>query len=231
MALTRATAQQQSARQMDGHAESFHAIVGDCKLELSGLLVRNIERTYVRTPAFETFEVEAECFARLSQFTESQTTFASILAIGLLRQDGKSEPVARLVHKKVDMTIVHSKEFVRRYETLCHKVVSQIDRMLPGQEWNTDCGKLQILLDAEKTIAIRHIHKLLDDRSIAPDEHRIEGKARSGEDIWSNGLLEFQRYGEEYSAPTKGDGWGMIARHAEKNVRRIVRYLPDHVSD
>ena len=139
-----------------------------------------------------------------------------------------AKPTASAVHTRAKSNIAASRELLGHYEQASQQVAfsKRVLTMEPG--WEKDKQTLQRILNKQREKTKLELHQLLHEDS-KPLEEQVKGDMSTRDtDLWDHFAVgEAKKEFIEALDRRKGHAWAVIAKNAQRGVRRAVKDLPE----
>lgn len=145
-----------------------------------------------------------------------------------LKQTSKSKPTAFAVYQSAKSNIVSSRELLGHYERASQQVAAGEGVPMMGSAWEKDSRTLQHILDKQREKIKLEVHTLLNEDPKSSEE-KVEGdRSESDTDLWNRFVVgEAGEENVEALDGRKRETWGVVAKNAQRGVRRTTKYLPE----
>ena len=145
-----------------------------------------------------------------------------------VKQSSISKPTASAIYRKAQLNLASSRELLGHYERASQQVAFSKGVSMMESGWEKDNQTLQRILDRQKERTKLEVHQHLN-KHLKSSTAQIEGDAsKSDADIWDHFAVSDDRNESVKALDTrKRETWAVVAKNAQRGVRRVVKDLPE----
>ena len=139
-----------------------------------------------------------------------------------------AKPTASAVHSTAKFNIAASRELLGHYEKASQQVAysKRVLMMEPG--WEKDKQTLQRILNKQREKTMLELRQLLHQDSKPLEEQATGDMSTRDTELWDHFAVgEAKKEFVEALDGRKGHAWAVVAKNAQRGVRRAVKHLPE----
>ena len=145
-----------------------------------------------------------------------------------VKQPTTSKSTASAMYQSAKSKISSSRELLGRYERASQQIASGEGSLMIESEFGKDSQKLQRILDKKGEKVKLEVHGLLNEDSRYSKEEVKGDASELDTDLWNRFAVgEAKEENVETLSGRKGETWAVVAKSAQRGVRRTVKYLPE----
>lgn len=139
-----------------------------------------------------------------------------------------AKPTASAVHSRAKSNIAASRDLLGHYEQASHQVALSKRVLMVEPGWEKDKQTLQRILNKQREKTKLEVHQLLHVDS-KHSEKQFKGDVSTLDtDLWDHFAVgEAKKEFVEALDRRKGHTWAVVAKNAQRGVRRAVKDLPE----
>ncbi len=144
-----------------------------------------------------------------------------------VKQSSTSKPTTSAIYQSAKATLSSSRELLGHFERASQQVASgkSVPTMEPG--WEKDSQTLQRILQKQGEKIKLEIHRLLNEDPRSSKEKAKDDVSEFDTEIWNRFAVgEAKAETLEVLEGRIGDTWAVVAKNAQRGVRRTVQSLP-----
>lgn len=145
-----------------------------------------------------------------------------------VKQSSTSKPTTSAICQSAKATLSSSRELLGYYERASQQVAS--GKSVPTMEsgWEKDSQTLQRILQKQGEKIKLEIHRLLNEDPRSSKEKAKDDVSELDTEIWNRFAVgEAKAETLEVLEGRIGDTWAVVAKNAQRGVRRTVKSLPE----
>ena len=120
-----------------------------------------------------------------------------------------------------------SKIMIREYDSACGATVPSAGSPIMEFMEDNDCWKLTNVLEKRRKEVKHRVNGYLSgNNGSGKDSHETVVSQDKGSNIWTTFAKDEENVKDQTMGASKDQGWAEAAKHAQRGVRRITKYLP-----
>lgn len=146
-----------------------------------------------------------------------------------VKQSATSKPTITAIYESAKSNIAHSRRLLEDYERASLQVA--FGKEVPVMEesgWQKDSQTLQRIFSRQREESKLELHQLLSGAPKVSNEQFNADVSDLDNDLWDRFAVgEGKAEDADALDGTKGETWAMVARNAQRGVRRAVKTVPE----
>lgn len=145
-----------------------------------------------------------------------------------VKRSSTSQPTASAIYQSAKSNLAFSRELLGHYERASQQVALKKGVTMMESGWEKDSQTLQRILNIQGEKTKLEIHRMLNEDSKSSKEQVKDDVSELDTDLWNRFAVgEAKAENIEVQDGRQGETWALVAKNAQRGVRRTVKTLPE----